>query len=44
MRSLVLALLASTSLMTAANAAEPTPPANTEARTPLAEPWVTINR
>ncbi|WP_421739932.1 prolyl oligopeptidase family serine peptidase [Caulobacter sp.] len=37
MRSLVLALLASTSLMTAAHAADPAPPANTEARTPLSE-------
>jgi len=37
MRSLLLALLASTSLMTAAQAADPVPPANTEARTPLAE-------
>ena len=37
MRSLILALLASTSLMTAANAADPAPPASTEARTPLSE-------
>ena len=37
MRSLVLALLASTSLMTASHAAEPAPAATTEARTPLAE-------
>ncbi len=37
MRSLVLALLASTSLMTASHAAEPAPPASTEARTPLSE-------
>ena len=37
MRSLLLALLASTSLMTAAQAADPAPPANTEARTPLAD-------
>jgi prolyl oligopeptidase len=37
MRSLLLALLASTSLMTAAQAADPAPPANTEARTPLTD-------
>jgi prolyl oligopeptidase len=38
MRSLLLALLASTSLMTTAvQAADPVPPANTEARTPLTE-------
>ncbi|KRA65436.1 prolyl oligopeptidase [Caulobacter sp. Root656] len=37
MRSLLLALLASTSLMTAAQAADPAPPADTEARTPLAD-------
>ncbi|WP_425995312.1 prolyl oligopeptidase family serine peptidase [Caulobacter sp. DWR1-3-2b1] len=37
MRCLVLALLASTSLMTASNAAEPTAPAKTEALTPLSE-------
>jgi len=37
MRSLLLALLASTSLMTAAQAADPVPPADTEARTPLAD-------
>ena len=38
MRSLLLALLASTSLMTTtAQAADPAPPANTEARTPAAD-------
>jgi prolyl oligopeptidase len=38
MRSLLLALLASTSLMTTtAQAADPVPPADTEARTPLAD-------
>ena len=37
MRSLLLALLASTSLMTTAQAADPVPPTKTEARTPLTE-------
>ncbi|WP_132086055.1 prolyl oligopeptidase family protein [Caulobacter sp. BK020] len=37
MRRLLLALLASTSLMTTAQAADPAPPANVEPRTPLAE-------
>ncbi|HWT50578.1 MAG TPA: S9 family peptidase, partial [Caulobacter sp.] len=37
MRRLLLALLASTSLMTTAQAADPAPPADTEVRTPLAE-------
>ncbi|CAN5589159.1 prolyl oligopeptidase family protein [soil metagenome] len=37
MRNLLLALLASTSLMTPVHAAEPIPPASTEARTPLTE-------